>query len=586
MPYKTICVVLFFTFDLIAFGVVSRSSKPNRETILEGFSRQYPEPVTLSPDGKKILLKIRHPNRFEIVVLDRRTQQRIASDTSPNTQLSLTWRPDSQAIVWVESEPQSCEFRLFELDLSHKRRVALNAPRTASALPPLRWSPNGKSLAYYVGNMQSGKILLVTEGDQRQGNLPVLVDNPYVRGDFAWIDNHTFVALSQDEGRSILKIDTKGNEFKSTPFPISNAERVRDLAPNPKENKVLFTVLFKGRSFFELAELDLKNGSVEEVAKAAGDMTHPRWNSQGTQYVYHVEASGMSQVYLAGAPHEPARQLGNQETFSQFIGFAGGREYLLETSLVNPTRLVSYSSKGENKPVIVYAPPKSVSGVAAKEERLAIAGKPTTPIWIWRSNRMSRNEPAAVVFVHGGPNLVQTPRWDAGFQSLLEHGIDVVAVNYRGSLGYGQNYERAATDNDRIEDILAACEYVKQVLRVAPARTILMGSSYGTSLVERVAALHPELTGGMVLVSSVPPFVKTNFSKPVFAFQGDRDCTNPPNDAHALIETALGSGVLTKPSNRWNVLENEGHMFQRTSSWVEIYGDVVDLLNENLSFAG
>ncbi|MGH8883935.1 MAG: alpha/beta hydrolase family protein [Egibacteraceae bacterium] len=113
-----------------------------------------------------------------------------------------------------------------------------------------------------------------------------------------------------------------------------------------------------------------------------------------------------------------------------------------------------------------------------------------------------RQRDLVVVAVHGGP----VEQWSATFtpelQLLAGLGTVVVAPNYHGSTGYGQEFVRSlegAAGSVDIDDVVA----VTTALRVegGSRRVVLYGQSYGAFLALLVAARHPELCDGVIAVS-------------------------------------------------------------------------------------
>ena len=88
------------------------------ESVLRTILSQYPMPVSVSPDGTRILLKTRHEEDFEIAVHDRASGALLRGTRSKDTQLSLTWSPDGTTLAFVASRSGNREYRLHLWDLA------------------------------------------------------------------------------------------------------------------------------------------------------------------------------------------------------------------------------------------------------------------------------------------------------------------------------------------------------------------------------------------------------------------------------------------------------------------------------------
>ncbi|MEO7455367.1 MAG: S9 family peptidase [Gemmatimonadaceae bacterium] len=99
-----------------------------------------------------------------------------------------------------------------------------------------------------------------------------------------------------------------------------------------------------------------------------------------------------------------------------------------------------------------------------------------------------------VVYIHGGPNGQDAYRFDFDRQLLAAHGYAVLAVNYRGSSGRGETYQRAIFadwGNKEVQDLLGAVdEAVKQGV-ADPNRLGIGGWSYGGILTDYTIATTP-----------------------------------------------------------------------------------------------
>src|SRR5205085_2236683 len=82
-------------------------------------------------------------------------------------------------------------------------------------------------------------------------------------------------------------------------------------------------------------------------------------------------------------------------------------------------------------------------------------------------------------------------------QLLASAGHHVLAVNYRGSTGYGAAFEHdPAGDRERVADVLAARDYAVATLGVPTERVFLLGHSYGALVAAEAAAADPDGVGG------------------------------------------------------------------------------------------
>ena len=108
-----------------------------------------------------------------------------------------------------------------------------------------------------------------------------------------------------------------------------------------------------------------------------------------------------------------------------------------------------------------------------------------------------------IVEVHGGPNLVTVDTYRPELQAWLDHGFAVAALNYRGSVTFGQAYREGfwggASDGE-IADIDAAIGWLRSRGLAEPATTFITGPSFGGHLSLLSAGRLPDRFAGALAV--------------------------------------------------------------------------------------
>ena len=105
----------------------------------------------------------------------------------------------------------------------------------------------------------------------------------------------------------------------------------------------------------------------------------------------------------------------------------------------------------------------------AKIENLELESKAGCP---FQSHLLSRAENSnLILWPHGGPNSCITIDFVPLFTGLTELGYDILAVNYVGSIGYGQNSIRALAGHIGDYDV-ADCLSVKFIEQLVNSYSI------------------------------------------------------------------------------------------------------------------
>jgi len=124
-----------------------------------------------------------------------------------------------------------------------------------------------------------------------------------------------------------------------------------------------------------------------------------------------------------------------------------------------------------------------------------------------------------VLLVHGGPWSRDTWGYDGQHQLLANRGYAVLAVNFRGSTGFGKNFQNIARKQwagTMHDDLLDAVAWAVDEGIAQPDKIAIMGGSYGgyatlvgLTFTPEVFACGVDIVGPsslITLIESIPPY--------------------------------------------------------------------------------
>ena len=135
---------------------------------------------------------------------------------------------------------------------------------------------------------------------------------------------------------------------------------------------------------------------------------------------------------------------------------------------------------------------------AALEE---VVASPRSTAWRSRPSCAGRRTPRPssrcppIVYPHGGPTDAYLDDWDGHAQYFVDKGYAWLAPNFRGSTGYGRDYERlnhGVWGVKDTEDCLAAADYLRTLDWVDGERLGIFGASYGSYMALAAVTDDPE----------------------------------------------------------------------------------------------
>jgi dipeptidyl aminopeptidase/acylaminoacyl peptidase len=141
-----------------------------------------------------------------------------------------------------------------------------------------------------------------------------------------------------------------------------------------------------------------------------------------------------------------------------------------------------------------------------------------------------------VLVVHGGPWYRDSWGFDAGVQLLANRGYAVLQVNFRGSLGYGKAFLKAAIGEfagKMHDDLIDGVNWAVQQGYADPDRVAILGGSYGGYAALVGVTFTPEVFAAAVdyvgisdlanFMRTLPPIARPHLANNWHAYVGDPD---------------------------------------------------------------
>jgi len=143
------------------------------------------------------------------------------------------------------------------------------------------------------------------------------------------------------------------------------------------------------------------------------------------------------------------------------------------------------------------------------------------------------NKAGALVWVHGGPGGQSRVGFSNSIQYLVNHGYAVLAVNNRGSSGYGKSFYKMDNkdhSNGDLKDCIYGKKWLQQQEYIDSSAIGIYGGSYGGCMVLGALAFHPDefkvgvnlfgVANWLRTLKSIPPYWES-FRKALYDEMGD-----------------------------------------------------------------
>ena len=491
----------------------------------------------ISPDGRFVAFSWNRSGQWEIYQLRLDHPDDIQQITNgPGAKFGPRYSPDNKLLLYALDVDGGESFDICVCNLSQNLHFNLT-PETSFAIQPnLSWSPDGKSIAF-ISN-QSGRfstfILPVAFSEKVEpARAPLLVfDQSGPHWDVLWSPDGIWLAV-------VCESTASDNTTYIVPVPLEYANDNRRVQPgervfpkqrviseqgvpinakqvcwSPDSARLAFSSDLHG--FYDIGIFELASGQVVWATSGKGNKGSPDWSADGKRLtyicsegpdswvavlelgraapvLYHLEPGVHSSplfspesrriVFAYDNPRRPDDLwLLNLES-GQFRALTRSlpREFSAEDFIM--PRHIEYSSlDGRSVPALLYQPPEGEDGP-------------------------KQGLRPAVIVIHGGPTWSFQFLWYPLMTHLASRGWVVLAPNYRGSTGYGREWQLANRfDMGGVDtmDVAAGVDYLVKEGLVDPKRIAVTGRSYGGYLTMSCLTEYPKL---WACGSAVVPFL-------------------------------------------------------------------------------
>jgi len=231
-----------------------------------------------------------------------------------------------------------------------------------------------------------------------------------------------------------------------------------------------------------------------------------------------------------------------------------------------------------------------------------------------------RGLPPAVIHIHGGPTSQCVAAYSGDAAFFTSRGYAFLAINYRGSSGYGRSYQRGLDgrwgDLD-VEDAVGGARALCEKKLADPARLVIKGGSAGGYTVLNALIRYPDFFHAGVCCFGVsnlftlaaethkfearyedslvgrlpeaaqkyrdwsPIFHVDRIRNPLAIFQGEEDRVVPPGQSASIAEALERRNV----PHLYRLFAGEGHGWRKAETITAYYTEMEKFLRQHLLYA-
>ena len=488
------------------------------------------------------------------------------------------------------------------------------------------WSKDDKFL-YYGSNKRDPRFFDVYKMSIDDYTSELLYQNN---------DGLNFSGMSDDENYFALSKTVNTNDSDLFIYNASTKEMTKineTLSSNSsqdfsKDNSTFYYTTDDGSEFSYLMSYNLATKKKKKVLEKSWDITGSGFTSDGRYIVIYVNEDGKNAIEVLDTKTMTPIDLPNFEGKSiTSVRFNDDENWMrmYVGGSNSPSDLFTYNFDTKEQYKLTNVLNDDINSddlVTAKVIRYkSFDGTEIPAIYYLPHQASIGNKVPAMVWVHGGPGGQTRQGFSSLIQYMVNQGYAVLAVNNRGSSGYGKTFFQMDDKNHGEKD-LQDCVEGKNWLAKQPEingdKIGIIGGSYGGYMTMAALTYTPEefdvgvnlfgVTNWMRTLKSIPPYWESfrealykelgdpfsadsvrlknisplfhtdKVTKPLIVLQGAKDPRVLQVESDEIVAGVKKNGVPVE----YVLFEDEGHGFVKKENQIESYSRIVKFLDKYL----
>ena len=582
-----------------------------------------------SPDGKRVAFIANITGRNNLWVVNAEGGWPMQLTVSDQREAAPAWSPTGNWIAYQSDYDGNEQWDIFLVSPTSGQILNLtNTPEVSEENPV--WSPDGEKLAFTVKPRTASTYEIETIDWSTKKHVAVTSNTPKDHSNLnpIWSRDGKSIVYTQVDATfkdgSIFIVGANGGPATNlTPHHGEQLFVATDISPDGK------TVLFNsnaGNGYQNAGLIEVASKKITWLTKDKWEVSAGRFSPDGQQVSWMANVDGNTDIFVHDLRSGTSKALPIAKGLNQLTGSS--------SPFTRDGKRLLYGHNGPNSPNDLWSLDMSsqkslqvtqslIGGVRAEDmvEPFLVHYPSSDGKWQisafvyvpFNAERSGKN--AAVVLVHGGPSAQTQNSFSRLTQYLVNQGYFVIAPNYRGSTGYGKEFE----DADRfdmgggdLQDVVAAADWLTKTGYVDGKKIAVVGGSYGGYLSMMAATKAPDRwAAGVPIVPFVNWFTEIenedpalreydmatmgdpnkdkarlqdrspiNFvdqiKAPLLLLAGGHDPRCPRTEAEQVASAVKKRGGVVE----LKVYENEGHGFAKVENQIDAYTRVADFLKK------
>lgn len=580
-----------------------------------------------SADGKQVVVVSNLSGRHNLWVIPSSGGWPQQLTISNQRQMHPAWSPDGHWIAFQSDYDGNEQWDLFMVSPQNGDVIQLTQTPEVSESSPA-WSPDGRTLAFLKKPQDSPTNEVATFNVLSRKTVQLTTDTPKQLSNHnpIWSRDGKWVAFTQENAKgddaNVFVVDiATGKSTNLTSHEGAKSFHASSFSPDGTQ---LLITSDAANGFPNVALLNIATRKLSWLTREKWEVNAGDFAPDGKSLTWTANTDGVVDVYRYNLLTRKAEKLpfttGVNELAGSASAFSKDGLYLLyrHEGPDSPSDIWTYSFAGRKSTQLTRSLSAAINPKDLVHPYLvhypSRDGKYGISAWVYMPYNIGRNNQyPAILWIHGGPAGQNMNGFNPFMQYILNQGYIVIAPNYRGSTGYGKDFEHAnymdMGGND-LEDNLAAMDFIQKNGYVDPKKMIVMGRSYGGYMTMMAVTKAPEQwAAGVAIVPFVNWFTEVhnedpalqesdkatmgdpvtnkplwenrspiNFvdriKAPLLLIAGGNDPRCPKSEAQQVADAIKKRGGTVQ----LRIYEDEGHAFGRWENVIDHFKRVSDFL--------
>jgi dipeptidyl aminopeptidase/acylaminoacyl peptidase len=490
------------------------------------------------------------------------------------------------------------------------------------------WSRDNKFL-YYTSNKRDPRFFDLYKMDIATWTPKMVYQNESGYDVNAISDDEQYMALVQpvttsssnlylldQQTKQLKKVNNDSIESNNGPLQFS------------LDNKSLYYTTDEGSEYQHVIKYDVSTSKKEKFYEAKWDVMYMYTSFNEKYRVVGVNEDGRNKLYIfdhrTGSPIDFPK-MDNGDVQSVNISRSENKMRLSIGDGKSPNNIYIYDFGTKELKKLTNTLTPEIDGndlVSAEVVRYKSFDGLEIPAIYYKPHQAGKDKKVpALVWVHGGPGGQSRVGYFSLIQYLVNHGYAILAVNNRGSSGYGKTFYKMDNRNHGDKD-LNDCVWGKKWLAdqdyIDSSKIGIIGGSYGGYMTLAALSFKPDefnvgvdifgVANWLRTLKEIPPYWESfknalyeeigdpntadtvrlkqyspllhasNIKKPLMVLQGANDPRVLKIESDEVVAAVKKNNVPVE----YVVFPDEGHGFVKKENEIKGYGQILGFLDKHL----